>query len=67
MNKELCVILVSCFYSVNQALENWIHIAKTAAKDVPVICQTFSFDRLVYRFFNESQFVVIVVSLAWGV
>ena len=67
MNKELCVILVSCFYNVNQALENWIHIVKTAAKDVPVICQTFSFDRLVYHFFNESQFVVIVVSLAWGV
>ena len=53
MNKELCVILVGCFYNVNQALENWIHIVKTAAKDVPVICQTFSFDRLVYHIFNE--------------
>ena len=54
VNKELCVILVGCFYNVNQALENWIHITKTAAKDVPVIYQTFSFDRLVYHFSNES-------------
>ena len=54
VNKELCIILVGCFYNVNQALENWIHITKTAAKDVPVIYQTFSFDRLVYHFSNES-------------
>ena len=54
VNKELCVILVGCFYNVNQALENWIHITKTAVKDVPVIRQTFSFDRLVYHFSNEN-------------
>jgi len=66
VNKELCVILVGCFYNINQALENWIHITKTAAKDLPVIYQTFSFDRLLYHFSNESLCVVIVVSLAWG-